>query len=574
MRTVTATEKYIAVQEGTMAKREFIRQMRQQYPMYVSQYNGYDDTVQILKNKGMISEISLPPVYDERPAANVSLDVLDRAIRIELQNAGVDVPDGVNRGNYNKAKKKAEANLAKNVNYYIDKIAGESSKLDKHDKCTPVKRGAPEKDTFNGLKKATLKEAFEGKTYTIEQVKAIAHKVGMSDPKAKRAILSGVILYDPDTIPQNVILDILKRYDISPESVGLSTKLAEEDTDASGETLSYLEVAKIAHKAKQYVLDAGSAIMDQAIRWEDGEVPLEVIKKILHGYDMTLDSIGYHSGKGKFYRPSTKSVHVPKVSMNETSKVSGALAELKRRLQADSNAAYSEEVFKEYLKDLKENLRAGGNNRYRGWKTSDFLNDFETFVGRSGLREEDELNFQAAKVSGDKTGSKFTLEGQLLEQKRVQVEVLTEGKRNLLKESIKKIIVGVLTEQNLTEAATADLSSYAERHSNVEGLGEIVNSLENIVTEVESFYHKQNGKIQDIFDRVGELKDNEERSVGALIAPGLEESFMKDLRPVMHKFPGDYKIPQQEVAPNAGLDEFSEEEPKQTVFAPSSRHDK
>jgi hypothetical protein len=32
MRTVTATEKYRAVLEGKMAKREFVRQMRQQYP--------------------------------------------------------------------------------------------------------------------------------------------------------------------------------------------------------------------------------------------------------------------------------------------------------------------------------------------------------------------------------------------------------------------------------------------------------------------------------------------------------------------------------------------------------------
>ena len=51
MRQVTATEKYNAVLEGNMARREFVRQMRQQFPMYVSQYNGFDDTVQILKKQ-------------------------------------------------------------------------------------------------------------------------------------------------------------------------------------------------------------------------------------------------------------------------------------------------------------------------------------------------------------------------------------------------------------------------------------------------------------------------------------------------------------------------------------------
>ena len=40
MRQVTATEKLRAVNEGKMAKKEFVRQMRQQFPHFVSQYNG------------------------------------------------------------------------------------------------------------------------------------------------------------------------------------------------------------------------------------------------------------------------------------------------------------------------------------------------------------------------------------------------------------------------------------------------------------------------------------------------------------------------------------------------------
>ena len=52
MRQVTATEKYRAVLEGKMAKREFVRQMRQAFPNFISNYNGFDDSVQILKIKG------------------------------------------------------------------------------------------------------------------------------------------------------------------------------------------------------------------------------------------------------------------------------------------------------------------------------------------------------------------------------------------------------------------------------------------------------------------------------------------------------------------------------------------
>ena len=98
MRQITATEKYNAVLEGSMAKREFVRQMRQQYPMYVSQYNGFDDTVQILKNRNMIFEASKPAfsgvkVYDDRPALTYSLDALERGIRIELMAAGKEIPN-------------------------------------------------------------------------------------------------------------------------------------------------------------------------------------------------------------------------------------------------------------------------------------------------------------------------------------------------------------------------------------------------------------------------------------------------------------------------------------------------
>ena len=56
MRQQTATEKFRAVQEGKMAKGEFVRQMRQQFPDFISQFNGFDDSVQILKNRGLVFE--------------------------------------------------------------------------------------------------------------------------------------------------------------------------------------------------------------------------------------------------------------------------------------------------------------------------------------------------------------------------------------------------------------------------------------------------------------------------------------------------------------------------------------
>ena len=56
MRQVTATEKYRAVNEGSMAQSEFVRQMKLAFPQFISPANGYDDTVQILKNYNLLHE--------------------------------------------------------------------------------------------------------------------------------------------------------------------------------------------------------------------------------------------------------------------------------------------------------------------------------------------------------------------------------------------------------------------------------------------------------------------------------------------------------------------------------------
>jgi len=52
----TLQEKYNAIQEGKFSKEHFLAEARIQQPQLVTRFNGYDDAVQILKNKGMIIE--------------------------------------------------------------------------------------------------------------------------------------------------------------------------------------------------------------------------------------------------------------------------------------------------------------------------------------------------------------------------------------------------------------------------------------------------------------------------------------------------------------------------------------
>jgi hypothetical protein len=54
----TLQEKYNAIQEGKFSKEHFLAEARMQQPQIITRFNGYDDAVQILKNKGMIQEIA------------------------------------------------------------------------------------------------------------------------------------------------------------------------------------------------------------------------------------------------------------------------------------------------------------------------------------------------------------------------------------------------------------------------------------------------------------------------------------------------------------------------------------
>ena len=156
MRQATATDRYTMVNEGQMSKNEFVRQMRLEFPQFVTQWNGYDDSIQILKNKGMIFETGVN-AYDQRQELNLSLDAIDRGTRYECEKANLDA-ETCDKAEFEKCKQTAITNLKKNPLHYIDLISGESNKVNKHDRETEVKRGEAATDTLNGMKKAELRE--------------------------------------------------------------------------------------------------------------------------------------------------------------------------------------------------------------------------------------------------------------------------------------------------------------------------------------------------------------------------------------------------------------------------------
>ena len=151
----TLTEKYRGVVNETFNKTQFVRDARMALPNLISQFNGFEDTVSILKSKGMISDAKKA----EEKVYNLSDEAIRRGTDFEIEAMGLMSQDKVSEEDLAKAKDKALVNLKKDSLHYLNLLAGESSKVDKHDKPVEFKKGK-EVDTFNGTKKADLKENY------------------------------------------------------------------------------------------------------------------------------------------------------------------------------------------------------------------------------------------------------------------------------------------------------------------------------------------------------------------------------------------------------------------------------
>ena len=217
----TLTEKYNATLEGKFSKSQFVKDAKRELPKLISPFNGYQDTVQILKSKGMIFE-KVKDTYVSSAKLEYSkikgidkfpLHDIERGIDYELEAAGFDSVslDGVTQEEKDKACKKVVKNLEKDPLHYINLISGESSKVDKHDKMVPVKKGK-EVDTFNGMKKATLKEGI-GDPTKLEKVEEAAKETTFKPDEIKSVSFPNgteVTVGEPVPNDEGIVTDIEK----------------------------------------------------------------------------------------------------------------------------------------------------------------------------------------------------------------------------------------------------------------------------------------------------------------------------------------------------------------------------
>ena len=536
----TVTEKYRAIKSGQISETEFVRQMRLAHPQHITQFNGFADTVQILKNKGLLFE------EKEYVTINISDDSVRRGIRYELTSMGIDPSGKVTSEDLEKAKKKATDNVAKDPLHYYNLLSGESSKVDKHDKYQEVKKNN-QKDTFNDMKKANLNEEVikEGTraligyvsgdrlTTTYNHYDGYPSNLGKGlmthyndDEKAKEIAMKGYITgMDPDTG------DISATHSDPPTKI----KLPEDGEEMARE---------VAEEIDGMGADYGYIWHDESNQWLT--IKNTGIRSMI---DQITGKMGVEPEVEEDIIPAEEAVVEP--TLKET--LGGIVAFLK------SKGAKNDSI-KDFIKTHKDDIQ--------GMSMDDVEDEYNNFLSvNTDYVDESEV---AEKKGKDHDGD-GDIDGDDYMAAKDKAIKKAMGKEEQLKEAVKNIITRTLSDNTINEAATNDLAKIAEDYGDFEGLKPAIIALQNIVTEIESFYDKTRGKIQKIYTDLGEVRNEEGLKVGAFIAPSIENAFKRDLRPITkQQFHGGLDMPKVKRISETEVEKpyTQMEAPKETVFTP------
>jgi hypothetical protein len=145
------SDQYKLVVEGKLSESQFLRNTRLALPKFITNINSYEDTVKILKNKGIISEVKDEKINEYNPQQ------YDLGMRYELSKGTDKV----------KADKIVKKNLAANSAYYTNlHLAGYNEEVMKQSNKKRTDLPIEVKkdnfvDTVNGTKKVKVDKLTE-----------------------------------------------------------------------------------------------------------------------------------------------------------------------------------------------------------------------------------------------------------------------------------------------------------------------------------------------------------------------------------------------------------------------------
>ena len=613
----TLTEKYRGVLNESFSKTQFVRDARMAQPQLINQFLGFDDTVQILKQKGMISEKDGTPEYKEFD--NISDEAIRRGIDAELEAMGLMSQESHSEEDHAKAKDKALKNLKKDPLHYLNLMSGESNKVDKHDQMVEPKKGN-EVDTFNGMKKAELKEGTPGyradgtaksndemdddeRNDFYDNLDSVPEQTTKSLREQTIDVIS--LLKKERQADNDVIKDFIKTHfnDIrgaspseivdefdefvsvnyeSPSDYMQESEVEEAMSDQQMKDIQkYGQEDKIVKSFKPG--DKFSTDFDYEGMLEFGmkirlNTPITTLQALYDSFEdvnyhsenshlgMAIDAIkdGDKSEALDHIRMFKKAIKKTLISFNE-----GVNPNRKGLEEAEVVVAERVGGLQEFISLIED--RAAENDTTEAEEAEEVvyaIGDHYNF-GVDIMHAPNEAKGKDHDGDGDIDKDDYMA----AKDKAIKKAM---GKDEIVKENIKSIIQKVLEEGTINEAATQELAKLADTYGGFNGMKSVLVQLQDIVTDIESYYDKTRDKIQKAFDAMGDVSNEEGLKVGGFLSPAVESAFTKDLRPVTRKgFTKGLDQPKVRVISQRDIDRHNSgeaplgEEEKQTVYTPT-----
>lgn len=505
---MTATEKYRAVTEGKLAKSEFLRQIRQEFPMYINQYNSFEDTVSILRKKGLLSEIIKEERAIVNPEDRLSFEAIERGLKYELELEGCDMPS---KESYKKARAKAVSNLILDPLYYINKIAGVKAKKAKEEK--PASKEVKDKENAMVKVKPPKKNLQEGKVVKSEEEIILEYV-----KKKIRTILSEEVESEqpdqPEYKVENLVEKLILVAYICAEYKSAGVRKLLKFADSTDQSLSEEEMLK--------------AVSNRYLGVSPGSLKITIDRFISGTYRQMSDTQKEFIRRHKPESLDSAMVRIAELYPNK-------------------------EEFNKNL-ELAQSRQSAKNQTVVPPKKG---------PGRSTAIQTKIREINAAFKALPKDRLIYKVQQALPWAKEHEISKL------LWKE--KGFREGVDT---LEEAATANLAQFSDEHASIQDIPSIINTLENIVTETESFINKFKSKVQGTFDKLGQVKNDEGIAIGAKYGERILASFKEDMRPVLDKFNFEFELPEMpqldlDDEPELSAEPTEEPEDKKIVYAPA-----
>lgn len=251
---------YIDLLEGKMSKANFMRNVRMQFPQYVSPVTSYDDSVKILKGKRILSEAKQPEgVYGHNPSAEVTkypnFDTVNYNQLMKGMKYELSLMDEITDENLILAKEKALKALTKDPMAYRELMIANQKAITDMDKDRKMKDVKEDNkvDKANGMK-VVKKDAPASANQSAKFTRKVEKAIQMTQtPKKAKGIAKVMEVPGKEKIMalKEAILRELGDMDI-PEQLNVGARVMTKDKKKVG------EIEKVEHDTATVKLDDGT----------------------------------------------------------------------------------------------------------------------------------------------------------------------------------------------------------------------------------------------------------------------------------------------------------------------------